>query len=480
VVLKNVRQFRSASFELKSGFNLLIGENGAGKTTVLHSLLAVAGARKFCSKANLGFEIDDIKLGESSLKVEAYIIGAKGEHRSLTYTRNTSGKIRRTGDKSDITLLFYQSNEALTKSLKPKKGRRIGQHEPLRSSEIEEFLYSTQQRKNLDIEPGQRFGRSNEIKEFVAKALSKLSPTFTDFGWRFEAIDCRLRSLKENIEPNPEIKKTLSIMSGLLLRSLRKNPKIFADIDQQKITINSDGNLIGSGSPAVSITEPFNRIFEGAGMSSLPRGMFSIESIVAEVDLAPRIVVIASNGGLPLEQLSDGEKRLFSLFVDIARILSLNSAEKISEATSIVLIDEIDVHLHPRWQRSVGPSLEELFPTCQFIASTHSPFIIQSADNQNVLKIFLNGGERVDTTDVESIEDIVEEVQEIPMPQRGWRAEELHKAAKRYFSLLQEDDSDPEDLRAAELDYRKASEPYSSNPAVNALLQIEKQKVREQ
>ena len=45
---------------------------------------------------------------------------------------------------------------------------------------------------------------------------------------------------------------------------------------------------------------------------------------------------------------------------------------------ALVLIDEIELHLHPRWQRSVIPNLEKTFPNCQFIVTTHSPQVLDS------------------------------------------------------------------------------------------------------
>lgn len=56
-------------------------------------------------------------------------------------------------------------------------------------------------------------------------------------------------------------------------------------------------------------------------------------------------------------------------------------AEDVRKFPSVVLLDEIDLHLHPVWQRRILPSLEETFPNIQFIATTHSPFVAQSAEN---------------------------------------------------------------------------------------------------
>ncbi|HLP92886.1 MAG TPA: AAA family ATPase [Saprospiraceae bacterium] len=95
--------------------------------------------------------------------------------------------------------------------------------------------------------------------------------------------------------------------------------------------------------------------------------------------------------GLPLEHLSAGEKIIISIVADIAiRLFEANPPEPGMSplaGTGIVLIDEIDLHLHPKWQKKILNSLIELFPNIQFIVTTHSPQIIQSLDNIQVFNI---------------------------------------------------------------------------------------------
>jgi predicted ATP-binding protein involved in virulence len=93
-----------------------------------------------------------------------------------------------------------------------------------------------------------------------------------------------------------------------------------------------------------------------------------------------------SNPGkhIPTEALSEGFKSTFVwLFDAIIRIVERGgSLENAKEITGIVLLDEIDLHLHPTWQRSILKSIESLFPNLQFIVTTHSPFVVQSATKE--------------------------------------------------------------------------------------------------
>lgn len=81
---------------------------------------------------------------------------------------------------------------------------------------------------------------------------------------------------------------------------------------------------------------------------------------------------------LSVNQLSDGEKCMIALIGDLARRLAIASPtiDNPLLGSGVVLIDEIDLHLHPTWQRLVVPKLLEVFPNCQFIVSTHSPHVI--------------------------------------------------------------------------------------------------------
>ena len=96
---------------------------------------------------------------------------------------------------------------------------------------------------------------------------------------------------------------------------------------------------------------------------------------------------------IPLNQLSDGYKGMISLVADIAyRMATLNpqlGTEVLSKGDGVVLIDEVDLHLHPAWQQKVIDNLMNIFPKVQFIVSTHAPAIISSVKTDK-LRILSN------------------------------------------------------------------------------------------
>jgi len=91
---------------------------------------------------------------------------------------------------------------------------------------------------------------------------------------------------------------------------------------------------------------------------------------------------------LPLTSLSDGERGVLAMVFDLTRRLSLanpQSDDPIENGEAIVLIDEIELHLHPKWQRQIVGRLLKAFPKCQFVVTTHSPQILGELDARKIL-----------------------------------------------------------------------------------------------
>jgi len=99
---------------------------------------------------------------------------------------------------------------------------------------------------------------------------------------------------------------------------------------------------------------------------------------------------------LQFDQLSEGYKSILIFVSDLLYRLSLNANEeqKITDLKGIVLVDEIDLHLHPKWQRVIIGKLRKLFPNIQFIFTTHSPTIIQGASEDAIIfRVYRNSSD---------------------------------------------------------------------------------------
>jgi len=141
----------------------------------------------------------------------------------------------------------------------------------------------------------------------------------------------------------------------------------------------------------------------------------------------------------------------------------------------LVLIDEIELHLHPTWQRQVVEKLRTTFPNIQFVATTHSPFVIQSLRPGELINLDPEEfGEYAD----KSIEDIAENVMGVELPQKSDRYRQMMAAAEAYFRLLREPQPAAGAVDNAERQLNELSAPFSDDPAFQALLKLERETQR--
>ncbi|WP_233262166.1 AAA family ATPase [Vitiosangium sp. GDMCC 1.1324] len=128
---------------------------------------------------------------------------------------------------------------------------------------------------------------------------------------------------------------------------------------------------------------------------------------------AARVEIQTPYGWVEMRDLSLGYRTLIAWMVDLASRLFERypeSANPLAEP-AVVLVDEIDLHLHPTWQRQLIGYLTERFPNTQFIVTAHSPLVVQSATDANIVVLKREGDHVVIDNDVESI--------------RGWRVDQI-------------------------------------------------------
>ncbi len=107
-----------------------------------------------------------------------------------------------------------------------------------------------------------------------------------------------------------------------------------------------------------------------------------------------RMTLTKQGQELSVSQLSDGEKCLLALIGDLARRLAIanpNTEQNPLQGSGVVMIDEIELHLYPKWQRGIIPALTRTFPNCQFIVTTHSPQVMSDVEWVQLLKMTPEG-----------------------------------------------------------------------------------------
>ena len=157
---------------------------------------------------------------------------------------------------------------------------------------------------------------------------------------------------------------------------------------------------------------------------------------------APLRMVVDKNGEeLRVDQLSDGEKCTLAMVGDLARRMAIANPARPDPLAGegVVLIDEVDLHLHPGWQRHVVCALEETFPNCQFLVSTHSPQIVSHVAPERIwllqrTKLGVSASRPTDSFGQTSGR-ILEDIMDVPE-----RPGEIKERLSRLFLAIEKED----------------------------------------
>lgn len=213
-----------------------------------------------------------------------------------------------------------------------------------------------------------------------------------------------------------------------------------------------------------------------------------------KVDPLLGLVIETKQGGrLPFDRLSDGQRTIAAMVGELAwraAQLNPNLREDVFKKTpGIVLIDELDMHLHPTWQRRIVEDLRGLFPEVQFIATTHSPLVVQSMREGEVIQLdpamgtIANTENRPLDTIVKGLMlpkdasfDDVTKLMGVSEPETSQRYGEMKGVATQLLSLLERlKKATPEErerIKDEVAGVMKEVQAYSDNPAFQAFLEM--------
>lgn len=176
--------------------------------------------------------------------------------------------------------------------------------------------------------------------------------------------------------------------------------------------------------------------------------------------------------------LSDGQRNILALVGDLAvKAVRLNHTvlgdEVLRQTPGIVLIDEIDLHLHPTWQRVVLENLRAVFPNVQFIATTHSPFIVQTLREGELVML---EGQPLPQTNNLGIETISRGLMGVERPEVSPVYRQQVAAAKDFLLTLEEAALAPEEKLQQYLDrLSQGIDEFADNPAYQAFLELKRE-----
>lgn len=337
--IENFTQFSDLTVELSSDVTIFIGNNGAGKTSLLRALAILLSwliARIEREKGSGSPILDsDIENNAKYSKITVEVGELSNSQETLFQWRLVK---QRKGFKSE------QSSELKNVTrLADRYRNRLSQDN---KSSLPLIAYYPVERGVLDIPLKiKTHHRFNQLDGYD-NALTQGVDFRRFFEWFRECEDA-------------ENETNLAAMQ-LILESIQKAPK---DEHQQKLPQLPDDKQLTAVRHAIAA---FMSGFSKLRVQRKPRLRMTVEKHGKTLDVA---------------QLSQGEKSLMALVGDIARRLAMMNPdlENPLHGDGIVLIDEIDLHLHPQWQRGIIRRLRETFPNCQFLLTTHSPLVISDA-----------------------------------------------------------------------------------------------------
>lgn len=204
--------------------------------------------------------------------------------------------------------------------------------------------------------------------------------------------------------------------------------------------------------------------------STIEQFMEGITNIQIESN-PPKLLVQKGEELLDIRQLSDGERSLIAMISDLGRRLALANPELENplHGAGVVLIDELELHLHPKWQLDIAEKLRAIFPNIQFIVTTHSPFILQSTREGEA--ITLDKDLAVDPSG-KSLEQVAKYVMDVENTEYSPRIKNMKETARLYLRLATEAKTADENRKVEiQKELIQLLAPFSDNPAYTALLE---------
>lgn len=381
--IQNFRCYEDATFDFQPGFNLVVGVNGSGKTSLLQAV----------SSSVASFFIATGR-GSSLLSTDEQVrfVIDKYEGR-IRFERRYPLVLKAKGD------AFGISTWGITKDRK----EGLPPSDSAAYTAINETMLALDSGAIVDL-PVVAFFRAN--RRWLASQVS------TEFAATQKSS--RLDGYSSWFDASTDLKDFESWFIGKTLERLER-------LAESKTPIEDFSDELAWVNAAISLALPEAKGFR------------------YDLKLRNLMVDLSLDKSLPFNDLSDGQRGMVALIADIARRMCLLNPhmgrEVLAKTSGLIIIDELDIHLHPTWQRSIVSALKTAFPSVQFIAASHSPQIIGSLQAEEV--IVLNNGDSSHPRVTYGLDSssVLEEVMNVAQ-----REPEIEALLTELFSTLEDND----------------------------------------
>ncbi len=436
ITIENFRGFRNRYFEFDPKMNVILGDNTTGKTTLLHAIQIALGA---------------------FLQEMTFLPGGNGYSRNFKPTDQiqefswSSKSFIPLKDKPSIEVNttcvvgnYDNTTNTLEMSTQSVWWKRTGnKNSKTNASQLMDFVANIEaKRRNAD-----------------SSMTNSIFPLFLSFG---------ARRLENNYRSAQKTKKRQSREAKAYKCALDEQVDFKGAFDWlYRYEKNLERGLEFKGT---------DNAFIGAFINALPamQGM-SVDTKNDEFTALIKMTKDEEAYWLTYDMMSDGFKSMINIVAEIAhRCIELNGflgKDAVIKTPGIIMIDEVDLYLHPHWQQHILADLQAAFPMMQFMVTTHSPFIVQSVKSHNV--ITLDGVRGDSNPDMRNIEDIA--VTEMNMDTARFpRYELMIEMAEKYYQLVMSGKENTAEAKKVKDELDQIEEQFSDDPAYVALLRAER------
>ncbi|MCX6877233.1 MAG: AAA family ATPase [Verrucomicrobia bacterium] len=417
ITLNNFRCFRELDLQLDERLNVFIGGNGSGKSALLDALALSLGPvlSHWPELSGPGLKRSDIRLVADDRLAPFVRIAATAEHGNAVLHQFGWDRVNKR-DNSKETRQALPKSLAGLKKLHDWLDEIVSKHEHGQPFALPVFAhYGT--------------NRAVDVPHNKARA-TKMRKGFV-----------RLDALTGALDPNADFRRALAWFEMLENQELRRENDAAPSM-LQTVRKAIERMLPGIRRPRMDAEDTKRFVVDGVNSDGQPVKLF-------------------------LDQLSDGYQVVLGIVLDFAlRLVRANppavGREDPLAAQAIMIVDEVDLHLHPEWQQRVIPDLMRTFPGTQFIVTTHSPQVVSTVRKKHVRRLV---GYEIAALPTETIGAesgrVLEDAFDVSM-----RAQDLEevKLLERYIQLAESADASAAEV--TELRERVRRELTDDEPAI--------------
>lgn len=355
--LNNFRLFKEANIQLHPNLCVFLGDNGCGKTTIIDSIaILISGIYRAIGEDARFLHPISARFSERHKQA---IKGLFSEYARSTTNSSLKGYLHISETIAELKHQFYHLE---------RNGNMLQQIQDMSDHSGEQSLAKLMQSENaVAIPTFAKYGTDRNTFSTMTEAVSSIeTPPFAG-----TPLMAHVDAMQSKLDFNSFL-SWFNQEETVELRNQRYNKQYYSrELD--------------------AVRRAIERVFENSERKiSSPRFEASpLRFVVTET-------TDEGNVDLDFSQLSDGYRSMVALVADFARRLSIanqNSDIDPLNGEGILMIDEIDAHLHPKWQYRVIEDLRRTFPNVQLIVTTHSPEIISTVDKDNVYILQTQNGE---------------------------------------------------------------------------------------